>query len=91
MLSDIKAVEFALSTSPETPLNHPSFEFMLGGEDNNQKSLYLFCGLNANRVHCIVKKEQQDIMYIHIMPRILLARSQGTCSSFGSKFSIRIK
>jgi hypothetical protein len=85
ILSDIKAVEFALSTSPETPLNYPSFEFMLGGEDNNQKSLYLFCGLNANRVHCIVKKEQQDIYtYAYNTKDIIGAKP-------GDKFKFRIE
>jgi hypothetical protein len=63
-LSQIKAVEFALSSSPETPVNHPSFAPMLaGGSDNGQESIMLICGLGmmGNQYGCVVKKDQQDI------------------------------
>jgi hypothetical protein len=61
MLSQIKAVEFVLGTTPETPTNHSSFAFMLAGSDNAQKSIFMICGLNGNRSGCNVKKEQQDV------------------------------
>lgn len=64
-LSQIKAVEFALSSSPETPGYQPSIAFMLTGQDNGQKKIMLICGLTAvpSGAGCTVKKDQQDIYY----------------------------
>ena len=62
-LNQIKAVEFVLGVSPETPTNHSSFAFMLAGADNAQKSIFMICGLNNNRSGCDVKKEQKDVYH----------------------------
>lgn len=62
-LSQIKAVEFVLGVSPETPTNHSSFAFMLAGSDNAQKSIFMICGLNNNRSGCNVKKEQKEVYH----------------------------
>jgi hypothetical protein len=60
LLSDIKAVEFSINSSSDTPLNHPSFAFMLGtvGPENIQKSFNLICGLNNVRTGCYVRQDQ---------------------------------
>ena len=60
LLSQIKAVEFSVSVSPETSANHPSFAFMLAGGDD-QKNIFMICGLNGSNSGCNVKKEQQDV------------------------------
>jgi hypothetical protein len=61
LLNDIKAVEFSLNSSSDTPLNHPSFAFMLGtvGPENGQKNFNLICGLNYVRTGCYVRQDQQ--------------------------------
>lgn len=60
LLSQISAVEFSVGVSPETSTNHPSFAFMLAGGDD-QKSIFMICGLNGSNSGCNVKKDQQDV------------------------------
>lgn len=60
-LNQIKAFEFAISTSPETPLNHLSFAPTLAGHDNSQKSLMLICGLNGSQSGCSVRSNQDEL------------------------------
>jgi hypothetical protein len=71
-LSDITAVEFSIKSSSETPLNHPSFAFMLGtwGDNNDPKNLTLICGLNYNHSGCYVRKDQlaQEIYHTKMFP-----------------------
>ena len=62
LLSQIKAVEFAISVSPETTADHSSFAFMLAGSsDGAEKTVFLICGLNGDHSGCIAKKDQRDV------------------------------
>jgi len=60
-LSQVKAVEFVLGVTSETPANHSSFAFMLAGSNNDQKSFFMICGLNNNTSGCNVKIDQKDV------------------------------
>lgn len=60
-LGQIKAVEYSLSVSPQTPANHPSFAFMLAGQEEANTSIYLICGLMGNGSGCNVKQDQRDV------------------------------
>jgi hypothetical protein len=61
MLNQVKAVEFVLGVTSDTPANHSSLAFMLAGSDNAQKSFFMICGLNNNMSGCTVKIDQQDV------------------------------
>jgi TIR domain len=61
MLPQIKAVEFALSVSPETPLDHSGLAFMLAGQEVADTSLYMICGVSGTQSGCDVIKDQQNI------------------------------
>jgi hypothetical protein len=61
VLRQIKAVEFSISVSPETPAAHSPFSFMLAGQEETQTSIFLICGLAGAQSGCSVKQDQRDV------------------------------
>jgi hypothetical protein len=59
LLSQIAAVEFAISVSPEMGVDHPSFAFFLATTANDSNSIHLICGLNGAGSGCDVRKDQE--------------------------------
>jgi hypothetical protein len=58
LLNQIKSVEFALSSSPETSMDHPSFAVSLNPHVTTQSNLMITCGLAAvtGGSGCVVMK-----------------------------------
>src|ERR1035437_6700656 len=58
LLNQIKSVEFALSSSPETSMDHPSFSVSLNPHVTTQSNLMITCGLAAvtGGSGCVVMK-----------------------------------
>ena len=62
-LSQVKALEFAVSISPELPVNSASFGFFMNGADKPGQNgrLGLNCGVNGPQSGCVVSTEQRPL------------------------------
>ena len=61
MLGQVKAVEFALSVSPDLMANQPGLAFMLAGQEEADTSIYLICGVSGQQSGCDVNKDQKNV------------------------------
>ncbi len=61
-LSQIKALEFAVSISPDFEGNQSSFAFFMNGGDAGQPGgLGVICGLNGSQSGCVVRTAQAEL------------------------------
>jgi hypothetical protein len=61
MLRQIKTVEFALSVSPETAMDHPGLAFMLAGQEEADTSIYMICGVSGDNL--VMNNDQENVCH----------------------------
>jgi hypothetical protein len=61
MLSQVKAVEFALGVSPDMTADQPGMAFIFEGHGDADTMLYLICGVSGQQSGCDVGKDQQNV------------------------------
>jgi hypothetical protein len=70
MLPQIKAVEFALSVSPDMKADQPGLSFMLAGQEEADTSIYMICGLSGQHFGCDVNKDQKNVYRTNRFPAV---------------------